>query len=40
LPGIEKLWYQRFETWLAENAPKSVRATQAKMTFRRCRDTT
>ena len=39
LPGIEKLWYQRFETWPAANAPKSVRAIQAAMTFHRCRET-
>ena len=39
LPGIEKLWYQRFETWPAANAPKSVSAIQAPITFQRWRET-
>jgi hypothetical protein len=32
LPGIEKLWNQRFETRPAAKPPKSVSATQAPMT--------
>ena len=39
LPGIEKLWYQRFETCPAANPPKSVRAIQAAMNFQRFRET-
>ena len=35
LPGIEKLWYQRFDTWPAANPPKSVRTTQTTMMARR-----
>ena len=35
LPGIEKLWYQRLETCPAANAPKSVSAIQAAITFQR-----
>ena len=35
LPGIEKLWYQRFETWPAAKPPKSVRTTQTTMMARR-----
>ena len=35
LPGIEKLWYQRFETWPAANPPKSVRTIQTAITFQR-----
>jgi hypothetical protein len=38
-PGIEKLWYQRFETCAAAKAPKSVRTIQAVMTFHRWRAT-
>src|ERR1041384_5762484 len=39
LPGIEKLWYQRFETWPAANAPKNVRTIQTPMTNQRRRMT-
>src|ERR671935_966389 len=35
LPGIEKLWYQRFETRPAAKPPKSVRTTQMPMTVQR-----
>src|ERR1051326_7588286 len=35
LPGIEKLWYQRFDTWPAAKPPNSVRTTQTAMTYQR-----
>src|SRR5438067_5246247 len=31
LPGIEKLWYHRFETFPAAKPPKSVRTIHAAM---------
>src|SRR5690348_12615569 len=37
LPGIEKLWYQRFETWPAAKPPKRVRTSQAPMIHQRRR---
>src|SRR5436309_13016060 len=37
---MEKLWNQRFETCEAENAPKSVSATQTPITRRRRRTIT
>ena len=36
-PGIENDWNQRFETWLAAKAPKSVRRSQTPTTARRRR---
>src|SRR5262245_34895858 len=37
LPGIEKLWYQRFETSPAAYAPNTVRTIHVPMTSQRCR---
>src|SRR5262249_48234050 len=39
LPGIEKLWYQRLETFPAAKPPKMVRTTQTPMTSMRWRET-
>jgi hypothetical protein len=39
LPGIEKLWYQRFDTRAAAKPPKRVRTTQMPMTVHRRRAT-
>src|SRR5262245_40477625 len=38
-PGIEKLWYQRLETFAAANAPNSVRTIQTAITGQRRRMT-
>src|SRR5215831_12727063 len=40
LPGIEKLWYQRFETWPAAYAPKMVSTIQTPITIQRRRTIT
>src|SRR6185503_10007390 len=37
LPGIEKLWNQRFDTWPAAKPPKRVRTIQAPITYQRLR---
>jgi hypothetical protein len=37
LPGIEKLWNQRYETRPAEYPPKRVRTIQAPITYQRRR---
>src|SRR3954452_16522235 len=36
-PGIEKLWYQRFETFPAAKPPKRVRTIHTEITSQRCR---
>src|SRR3954468_2652038 len=37
LPGIEKLWNQRFDTWPAANPPNRVKTSQRMITFQRWR---
>ena len=34
-PGIEKLWYHRFDTWPAANPPKRVKTSQIPITVHR-----